>query len=265
MMTSGSRHRCAPAWRPAPAAPTLGPDEVHVWRAALDVAGERVHGLLETLSPDERARSQRLRRGRERFVVARGVLRVILARYLGTSPARLMFRTTANGKPELAGAWANALAFNISHSEGLALYAVSRQRAVGIDVERIRPDVAEESIAERFFASSETQAIRALPLDRQAQAFFACWTQKEAILKAIGCGLTARLDQYEVSVSTDEPAAILRLPSNPEAAGPWSLRRLRPGAGYAAAVAIKGDGGRLLCWDWSHPTVLAPARRASTD
>jgi 4'-phosphopantetheinyl transferase len=206
---------------------------------------------LATLGPEERQRSEQLLRGRDWFVARRGILRALIGAYLDVPPARLVFGVLAEGKPVLAGEFAGALSFSVSHSDGLALFAMSRSAAVGIDVERIRPDVAEEPIAERFFAPSETEAIRGLPKAEQADAFFDCWTQKEAVLKAKGCGLTVPLRQWAVSVRADRPPGLLPTSGALGEAERWRLFRLRPGPGYAGALAVDGGGCRLTCWDWT--------------
>ena len=122
-----------------------------------------------------------------------------------TDPGKLQFRYGPKGKPELAGkASQRPLHFNVSHSHGLALYAVTREHEIGVDVERIRPDLAGEKIAERFFSSREAATLRELPAHMRQKAFYTCWTRKEAYLKAIGQGITLHLDQFEVSVAPGE-------------------------------------------------------------
>ena len=150
---------------------------MHVWRAALDVPESQVRNLWDTLTADERQRAERyiFEKDRTHFVVARGLLRVLLGRYLRQDPPHLRFTYGPHGKPALATDTGRAtLCFNVSHSHGLALYAVTRGREVGVDVERIRPEVAQEKIAERFFSPREVTVLRALPTPLQATAFFAC-------------------------------------------------------------------------------------------
>ena len=141
----------------------------------------------------------------------------------------------------------------MSHADGVALYAVTRGRDVGVDIERIRADMASERIAARFFSPREVAALRALRPDRQGEAFFTCWTRKEAYVKARGAGITAGLDQFDVSLAPDEPAAILANREASEAHRRWSLHHLTPGPGYVGAVAVEGDGHTLTCWQWPEP------------
>jgi len=237
-------------WSLPPKSPSLASDRVHVWRAYLDVPAARVESLQRTLAAEElrRAKRYRFQKDRDRFVVARGFLRAILSEYLRTEPSQLRFRYNAHGKPELLDG--QGLRFNMSHSDGLALYAICRDREIGIDLERIRPELPGQEIAERFFSPREVVSLRALPEGMQADAFFACWTRKEAYLKARGQGIVLGLDQFDVSLSPGEPAALLRVIGHPEEAARWSLQELRPAAGYIAAVAVEGHGWELRCWRW---------------
>ena len=215
--------KAAPITSPVP--PWCSPPETRwCWVAMRFMSGERsldqtqsqIQSFLHTLAADEQARAERFHfeRDREHFIVARGVLRAILGRYLNRAPERLSFCYGAHGKPALAGeAGADAIRFNVSHSHGVALYAVTRGREVGIDLERIRFDLAVLEIAERFFSRREVATLRTLPTEAQRQAFFRCWTRKEAYIKARGEGLSLPLDQFDVSLAPGEPAALLGTPT----------------------------------------------------
>jgi 4'-phosphopantetheinyl transferase len=240
-------------WRPPPAERALSSAEVHVWRASLDQAAPCVERLQRTLSADELHRAARFHfpRDRRRFIVARGVLRDILGRYLGVHPSALGFRYSAYGKPALADvADEEALRFNVSHSHEMALFAVTCGREVGVDIEYLRREIACEEIAEHFFSVRERGSLRALPAEVKHQAFFNCWTRKEAYIKAHGEGLSLPLDQFDVSLAPGEPAALLATRSDPREALRWSLRVLTPGPDYVAAVAVEGQGWNLTCWQW---------------
>jgi 4'-phosphopantetheinyl transferase len=234
----------------------LARDEVHVWRAALDVAPTEAAGLRKTLAADERARAGRFHfeRDRAHFIVARGVLRAILGCYLTRAPECLSFCYNAHGKPALAGGPdAQAIRFNLSHSDGVALYAVARGREVGIDVERIRCNLAVAEIAERFFSRREDAMLQNIPTEERHQAFFRVWTRKEAYVKARGEGLSLLSDKMDVSPASGEPDAPVGDRGDPSGAARWSIQDLVPGPGYAAALAVEGHGWHLACWQWPGP------------
>ena len=244
---------CHTSWNPPSETLALGIDEVHVWRARLDQEPSRVQSLLSTLSTDERERADRFhfQRDREHFIIARGALRAILGRYLQRDATRVRFYYGPHGKPALANeSEDNAFRFNISHSHERALYAITRGREIGVDLERVRPILNVEEIAQRFFSQRETAALRALPPETRTRAFFACWTRKEAYIKARAEGLSFPLDKFDVSLAPGEPAALLSAPEDPQEASRWTLLELEPGPGYVAALAVEGNGWRLACWDW---------------
>ena len=149
------------AWETPSSWPRLSDDEIHVWCVELDAAGE-VAALAACLSAEERERASGLLSGthQRRFVVARGMLRQLLGRYLDQDPGAVTFSRGAHGKPFLPE---GGLHFNVSHTHELALYAIARDREVGVDVEWMRPQVAHEQIAARFFSLEEQEALAQVP------------------------------------------------------------------------------------------------------
>jgi len=248
----------APPWSFPPAPLILGSNEVHVWRASLNEPPPQIDSFLHTLGADERTRAERFhfQRDREHFIIAHGILRAILGLYLNRAPESLSFCYSSHGKPAVASeSGGNVLRFNMSHSHGVALYAITRGREVGIDVEFIRCDLEAEQIAERFFSRREIATLRALPLKLRKYAFFLCWTRKEAYIKARGEGLSRPLDQFEVSLIPGEPAALLSTQPDPGEALLWSLQDLTLGCGYVAALAAQGRGWTLSRWQWPHSEI----------
>jgi 4'-phosphopantetheinyl transferase len=243
-------------WARPPDRPLKTVEEVHIWRSFLDPPLWRVNALKQVLAPDERERADRFVRAedRTRFIVGRGVLRTILGRYLGLDPRQLRFCYNPFGKPALeAAAGGELIRFNVSHSGDIALYAVTSGREIGIDIERIRPDFGTEEIAQRFFSEPEIATLRGLPASCRLEAFFACWTRKEAYLKARGEGLSLPLNRFDVSLTPGKPAALLDVFGDAAEAARWSLRVLYPGPDHVAAVAVEGHGWRLSCWQWLEP------------
>jgi 4'-phosphopantetheinyl transferase len=177
------------------------------------------------------------------------VLRDILGRYLKLPPESLQFNYSSYGKPSLGDqfAW---LRFNVSHAGELALYAFSRNRELGIDIEEVRKDIEHLQIATNFFSKQEVEALHALPAHLQQEAFFLCWTRKEAYIKGVGEGLSLPLDSFDVSLGPSEPACLLAVRGNEEEAARWTLKALEPGENYHAALVAEGRGWLLKCMTW---------------
>jgi 4'-phosphopantetheinyl transferase len=227
--------------------------DIHVWAAALDIPPGQISSYESTLCLSERERAERyhFERDRNRFIVGRGVLRAVLGSYLGVEPAQLSFDYGARGKPVLTDLPdRRTLHFNVSHSDGLALVAVTSVCAVGIDVERIRSMDDAEELAVRFFSPREVAELKALPRDRHALAFFNLWTRKEACLKATGEGITELLGQIEVSFVPGEPARVVSIGGIPQAAAGWTVDELNPASQFKAAIAAAAGGLRISCWHW---------------
>jgi 4'-phosphopantetheinyl transferase len=222
----------------------LPEDAVHVWAASLDVGARRC-ALGRHLSPDEIDRALRLRsdRDRMRFVVARGILRELVGRYLGVEPRSVRFRYGAHGKPAVEE---SALAINLSRTGDRALFAFARKREIGVDIERVRQDFPCEHVAAAFFSAAEAAAIRAFPPHERSEAFSRSWTRKEAYLKALGDGLTVDLASFDVSLH-DCPG-LLREPAG---LGRFVLYDLDAPLAHAAALAADGSRARVSQWVWT--------------
>jgi len=241
-------------WGLPPSDLALSSDHIHVWCASLDQPASCVQQFAQSLSADERVRAERFHfeQHRNRFIAGRGLLRMILSYYTGIEPSRLQFCYGPHGKPALTEASSSdRLCFNLSHSQELALFAVTRDREIGVDLECVRPISDAEQIAERFFSAQENAVFRALPRNQKQQAFFNCWTRKEAYIKARGEGLSLPLKQFDVSLIPGEPAKLLSIRGDPEEASKWSLQALSPAPGYVAALAVEGHGWDLACWRWT--------------
>jgi 4'-phosphopantetheinyl transferase len=229
----------------------LPADEVHVWRATLDQPQEVMARFLQVLSADENARAGKFHfeADRKRHIIGRGMSRLLLGHCLGTAAHQLKFTHNEFGKPSLSGGFVPR--FNISHSGELVLVALARGRTIGVDVERMRKDMAQAEIAERFFSSRECDALAGLAPEMQCEAFFACWTRKEAYLKARGDGLSLPLDQFDVAFMPGEVPRLIETRHDPAEAQRWAIRALNPGYGCMAAVAGEGSDWTVRCWEWS--------------
>jgi 4'-phosphopantetheinyl transferase len=212
----------------------LSDHHVHVWGTSLAVTTPTRDFLTGLLSPDERERASRFHfnRDRDRYVAARGRLRLLLGAYAGLAPADLRFAYGAHGKPTLETSPAAArLRFNLSHSGDLAVYAVALGRDVGIDVERLRPVPEMEDIVRRWFPEEDRRRYAAGAGGDRVRAFFAAWTRREALVKARGEGLSAF--------------------GNAGVEG-WAIATLEPAHGYVAALAVAGDEPAIRSW-WAEP------------
>jgi 4'-phosphopantetheinyl transferase len=165
----------------------------------------------------------------------------------------LRFSYSYYGKPALTtGLGHDTLNFNMSHSNEMAIYGVVRNRQIGVDIERIQTDFACEEIAARIFSPQENATLRSLPPRMKHEAFFNCWTRKEAFIKAKGLGLAYPLNQFEVSLIPGEPARLISIEEDLFEATRWSLLELEPDPDYAAALAVEGeDDWQLKCWQWT--------------
>lgn len=229
--------------------PALSRGEVHLWKMRLNGTASEHLTLKQTLAPDELARADRFyfERERRRFTAARGQLRVILGRYLGTRPSDVRFSYGARGKPFIEQPASGAsLKFNLSHSRERALLAVTLEREIGVDLEEIHFLEDAEVIAERFFSPAENARLLAVPRQERLDAFFCCWTLKEAYVKATGDGLARPTRSFDVSFGCGR-ARLLDVEGDPKEARRWSLLDLVPEARYLGGLAVEGHDWVLVC------------------
>src|SRR3982075_1773916 len=214
---------------------------VHVWSLRTTEVSNAVVSKFEMfLTPDERKRAARFRfvNLRHSFVVTRGALRVLLGRYLHVPPAKIQIAYGSKGKPRLAEP--ELATFNVSHSGGLAVFGFAASCEIGIDVEEILPLADMLDLARRFFCRAETAELISLPANQRERAFFRCWTRKEAYIKAVGEGLSVPLDSFQVTLRPGEPAKIIHLAGDANAAKTWRLCDLELPPGYVGALAYHG-------------------------
>jgi 4'-phosphopantetheinyl transferase len=207
-----------------------------------------INSLDGLLNDDEKARAVRLAPGshRNHFIAARGILRSILGLYLERPASSIEFTYDQTGKPRLIQRGTSpSMRFNVSHSQGLAVYAFACHRELGVDVEAIRTDLTTNELAERYFSSKEVAEIRSFPSSYRNEAFFVCWTRKEAYLKARGDGLAVPLDSFDVSLAPTDSAEL-----RSDDSLRWTLRSFRPAQTHVAAVVAEGKDWNLELVDW---------------
>jgi len=216
---------------------------VEIWEAGLDLAADELQTLRGLLSPAERDRASRfhLERDRRRFTAARGRLRQLLGRYREVPPAAVVIEMGASGKPFTRGE--PPLEFNLAHSDNRAVFAFAHW-PVGVDVERIRPLPDLLTIAARFFARGEYEAMQRLTGAPLEDTFFRCWTLKEAYLKGAGDGLSVPLSAFQVSLNPCEPR-MLSCERDPDEPSHWQFAAWADGA-FAFALAVAAGAQAVL-------------------
>jgi 4'-phosphopantetheinyl transferase len=233
---------------------SLPDDEVRVWQVDLIAWDKEADSLLKLLSAEEQERAARFKfpGPRNQYVISRALLRQALGRYLKIEAREVRFRTAANGKPELAAD--SDLRFNLSHTQGTTVFAMTRHRHLGVDVERIRMDTNAMELAERFFSPPEVRWLRSQPASELIASFFSCWTAKEAYIKAQGEGLSMPLSSFGVLPVPAGASSKLQLEvyNDPEESKRWSMWQLQLGPDLRAALAIDGES-RMRLGQWPRP------------
>lgn len=223
---------------PKSAVPCLDRHQVHIWTLHLEDTTS-AQSLRELLSADELERASRFRfeKHRAQYLLTRGTLRSLLGGYLGIFPGEIAFQYSKYDKPRLNGD--PRLDFNLSHTEGMAIFGFTCGHRIGVDIERLRSDFRADEIAERFFSPSERAALREIPEAHRHEFFFRIWTRKEAYIKALGEGLSHPLHQFDVSL--DETATLLATRPNSADAQRWQLENLTIAPEFIATAAVELD------------------------
>ncbi len=243
---------CHPlSWSSVPSKLYLTRDEVHVWCVNLDVLDLDINCLKHILSKEEndKADSFHFKDDRENYIGRHVMLRKILCRYLSLEPDKINFRYGFHGKPSLSNYFkADKIYFNLSHSKGLVLYAMTRGRKVGVDVERVTSGIMDEQFISYVFSQKELSTIQSLPMDMRTNALFRSWTRKEAFVKALGQGLSYDLKRIDVSAALGEKSIISNQNCYAHSSCCWSLRDIELGPGYAGSIVLEGYNWALKCW-----------------
>ncbi len=255
-------------WSESPDRLQLIPETVDVWLFSLNQPSAKLDEMRKLLSSDELARSERFfqQSSGEQYVAAHGILRILLGRYLNKSPEKIVFNKNTHGKPMLVTfpdnspdiADSNNISahFNLSHAHDYGLIAISPDRAVGVDIEYLKREFEYLKIARRFFSPAEYESLQNTPGPLQKDAFFSGWCRKEAILKALGTGLSGGLGNFDVSISTEPHTEIIKLPehlqakASPNSKAKWCIQNLPEVDSYTHAVAAEGDDWALRCFSY---------------
>ena len=244
----------------SPVAATLAPGqgrdrfkdgEAQVWTVHLDASEPDSAKCFSWLSEEERDRAARFQfeRDRRRFILSHGILRGLLGCFEQRHPADIRYSMGPQGKPGLARvdpvAAESLTRFNMAHSGNLAVFAFMAGCEMGADIEEIRDIPEIHELAQRVFAPEETRDLEGLPEEQRRAGFFRCWTRKEACVKAVGGGLSLPLGDFRVTLGPREPARLLSIGGEVQAAQHWTLHDLAPAPGYAGAVACACREGAL--------------------
>lgn len=238
-------------WRNAIPQESIQSDQIHVWRTSLDLADSHIENLIGILSRSEfdRAKKFHFERDRNQFIAAHGILRQILAFYLGEKPGDLTFENTSLGKPFLVTHNDHhLLSFNLSHSGSLALYAITQNRNVGIDIENVRDHLSIDEIALRFFSQNEIKFLNEVS-DKQ-EKFFQLWTRKEAFMKTNGKGFSLAMNKFDVSSQKGNEWSPIQYHGDAEGRS-WYGKDLFPARGYKAAIVVEQSECNLSQWHFS--------------
>ncbi|MGP0129206.1 MAG: 4'-phosphopantetheinyl transferase family protein [cyanobacterium endosymbiont of Rhopalodia musculus] len=235
-------------WLKSPNCLTINPSDIHLWKQHLKVSDLEVNRCFEILNQEEKIKAQKFsfEKHKRRFIVARGTLKTILGRYLNIPAPTIEFTYSSRGKPRLTNKLGgNRLQFNLSHSNELAIYGVTCNRVIGVDLEYIRPMSEAKKLAKRFFCFQEYNHINLLTSPDLEKTFFKLWTAKEAYLKATGEGIGGGLDQVEVSL--DSCPQLLKLPKNQSLLN-WTTSFLIPHPNYQGAIVFQTNEWKLSYW-----------------
>ncbi|MBK8552594.1 MAG: 4'-phosphopantetheinyl transferase superfamily protein [Ignavibacteria bacterium] len=224
---------------------TLQENEVHIYHHSIDTPSGGISNFEKLLSEDELKRANRFRfeKDRNHFITGRGLLRIILSRYLDVSPAGINFSYQEKGKPYLKN---NSLKFNLAHSGGKAVYALTMNNEVGVDLEVMKdlPDALD--IASRFFSESEVQEFQSVSEENVKTAFYNCWTRKEAFIKAIGEGLSHPLSDFSVTLKPGDEPKFLWMKNRPDEIYEWSLINIDADDNFVSSLAMKASDIRIV-------------------
>jgi 4'-phosphopantetheinyl transferase len=241
-------------WLESPAGLQLDAGHIDVWRSRIDLPVSEIEKYAETLSEQEQERAAKFTfpDKYEEYVVSRGLLRKALAHVLDQEPSSFKFDYTSSMKPYLVKQYNDrSISFNVSHSHGQALVAISLDRNIGIDIEKIRPDVEYEKLAKRFFSEAEHKALMQCAVEDRVAAFFATWTRKEAFVKAVGKGIAFGLSEFDVNISPFEPPIMLSTRWNPEDVSKWLMASIDIEKNYMATLAADGGEFQIRLWQSS--------------
>lgn len=225
----------------------LNLNEVHIWHLNVRDHLDRLGDYEALLDKEEKEKAYRFRFQKDHncSIIARAVLRILLGGYLQLPPVEIAFTYGACGKPEIDPD--NNIKFNISHASGAIVLGFVQNDRIGVDVEFIDEKIDAMQIAKHFFSKEEIAALYSERDDDIIEAFYNCWTRKEAFIKAVGDGLSFPLDQFVVSLKPGLKAQLLETKWDQAEEKEWMLQSFNPEKNYVSAFAVKGKVSDIKC------------------
>ncbi|MGI9549671.1 MAG: 4'-phosphopantetheinyl transferase family protein [Aurantibacter sp.] len=234
----------------------LPSNTIHVWTKNFGAVQHETERLIHLLNDHEKIRANKFKfpKDRQRFIVSRAVLKVLLGRYLDENPQEIEFEYGAYGKPEVKVP--SSVNFNISHAGNMVVLGFVKNYTIGVDVEIVKNDFDVVELAENFFSQDEIRALSNTNENERFRAFYRCWTRKESFIKAVGQGLSYPLDSFAVSLDDDHSAEFLKINGIPDPQKNWRLHSFIPADGYIAALSINGNPKTIQFFDWQREIQL---------
>lgn len=225
-------------------------ESADLWYCSFDLNQTHIPYYLTLLSSDEILKAKRFKFeiDRERFIISRGILRVLLGRYLKENPKEIEFEYSSYGKPFVLHN--DNIKFNISHSGNMAVFGFVKDVEIGVDIEKIKEDFDVLKLAKSFFSKDEIVALEKQPKEELSRTFFRCWTRKESFIKAEGSGLSFPLDKFSVSMDTDDDAELLKTDWDFSEKLNWNLFPFTPATQYIGALAVRNKLTKVSYFDW---------------
>ena len=240
-------------WKKPPSNLSLSSDFIDIWQTRLDLSVRDIEYYADMLCAEEKQRVDKFKFSKKRheYIITRGLLRRVLAQTLDTDPHSLQFEYAEHGKPYLTERWQDkTVSFNVTHSGNKALVAVTLERNIGVDIELIRTEVEFDKLSNRFFSADESSSLETYKKQDLSKAFYACWTGKEAYVKALGDGISFGLSEFSVSVDPEEEQVTLVTHWDTDEASRWTIINLDTGKDYIGAIAADKKEIKLRYWEY---------------
>jgi len=218
---------------------------IHVWYININDYINSIPELISKIDKQETKRAHQFKFDKDRncFICSHAILRILLGKYCNCDTTKITYDYTVNNKPILT--YDKNLHFNLSHSSHRAIIAFTKNRPIGIDIEYMQEKETLDNLAKRFFSSQEYNEYKLLPEQHKTQGFYNAWTRKEAVVKAIGIGITCSLKSFSINLTPGSKAKLLSMHNQNDVTN-WQLYGFNPEEKYCAAIAWHGPQKMIL-------------------